>query len=220
MRQQPLLDADPTGSIGDDLDFYETPADAVHAVCDVLPERLRTGPVHLVDPGCGRGAIFLAAAARLTLAHLTAIELHAGRYEEARRRATALPGNVVHQDFLSAPCARYVADQQRAHRDLPVLVLGNPPYSAPRQTIGLEFVEAALRLHGDDDMDRVVAMLLPLDFATGKARCERVHDRYDSSLYPLRRRPYFGGPHSGGQRPYAWFVWDLREPRREWRVIG
>lgn len=193
---------------GDELDFYETPKWAIQAVLPHVPERDRRWAI--LEPAAGRGAI-IDEVMVLGPCAVAAYELHPERFEELAERHRFIVG-CKNADFLDAD----------VHADFPglfpgpVLVVMNPPYTKPRPTIGLEFVEKCLELVGENGC---VAALLPLDFATGVERCERIHDRYPGSVYPLRRRPHFGGPHSG-QRPFAWFVWDRLNPKREWMVIG
>ena len=193
---------------GDELDFYETPKWAIEAVLPHVPERDRRWAI--LEPAAGRGAI-IDEVMVLGPCAVAAYELHPERFEELAERHRFIVG-CKNADFLDAD----------VHADFPglfpgpVLVVMNPPYTKPRPTVGLEFVEKSLQVAGPEGC---VAALLPLDFATGVERCERIHDRYAGSVYPLRRRPHFGGPHSG-QRPFAWFVWDRLNHKREWRVIG
>lgn len=199
---------EPTEFGGSD-DFWPTPRYAVDAIRPHLP--LHRHAWNLIEPAAGRGALLTWLLPHMgELASVTAVELHAGRAKECH---LAHPGVTLCQgDFLECDVAYW-----RRLRNGPVLFAMNPPYSEPRENIGLEFVQRALEIAQPDG---VVAALLPLDFATGVERCAAIHDRYPGSLYPLRRRPHFGGPHSSGQRPFAWFVWDLEEPDQEWRVIG
>lgn len=195
---------------GDELDFYETPTWAVEAVLDHIPCR---GPRWgVLEPAAGRGAIIdVVLHGGLEPRTVAAYEVHRERFEELEDRYRYL-ASCKNADFLTAA----VRGEFPGLFAGPVLAILNPPYTKPRPTIGLEFVEKCLELVGENGC---VAALLPLDFATGVERCERIHDRYAGSVYPLRRRPHFGGPHSG-QRPFAWFVWDRVKPKREWMVIG
>lgn len=195
---------------GDELDFYETPAWAVQALLPHIPERDQRWAI--LEPAAGRGAILdVLRDSWIQPCTVAAYELHRERFEELAERHRFIVG-CKNADFLSADVR---ADFPGLFPG-PLLVVMNPPYTQPRPTIGLEFVEKALEVAGPEGC---VAALLPLDFATGVERCKRIHDIHPGSVYPLRRRPHFGGPHSG-QRPFAWFVWDLLNPRREWRVIG
>lgn len=195
---------------GDELDFYETPRWAAEAILPHIPEREARWAI--LEPAAGRGAILDALHdSWIQPCTVAAYELHRERFEELAERHRFIVG-CKNADFLAA-------DVRSDFPGLfagPVLAILNPPYTKPRPTIGLEFVEKCLELVGENGC---VAALLPLDFATGVERCERIHDRYAGSVYPLRRRPHFGGPHSG-QRPFAWFVWDRVKPKREWMVIG
>lgn len=212
MNEQARLFEDSSlfSDFGDELDFYETPRWAVEAIIPFLRTPSK-GRWHLIEPAAGRGALLSPEILKALDPDLvTAFEVHSGRYDELSKNleAIAYPIEFRCEDFLQADVPR---DGRRSR-----LVLMNPPYSKPRDTIGLEFVERALKVAGDFG---IVAALLPLDFATGVERCSRIHDKYLGSVYPLRRRPHFGGPHSG-QRPFAWFVWDLLRHETEWRVIG
>lgn len=203
-------------TFGDDLDFYETPTWAVEAVIPFIPKRWK-GQWTIIEPAAGRGALLGPLLSGLNPKSVQAIELHAGRFAEleaeygsgGRQWADCTQG-----DFLAMP---FEPSSSRECR----LVAMNPPYTKPRKTIGLEFVEKALQIAAPFG---AVAALLPLDFATGVERCERIHDKWKCSVYPLRRRPHFGGPHSGGPhsgaRPVAWFVWDLMGENGAWEVIG
>lgn len=209
MAEQAVLFEDARLSAwGDELDFYETPAWAVQAIRPFIPWRdQRWG---ILEPAAGRGAI-IDEVMVLEPCAVAAYELHPERFEELAERHRFVVG-CKHADFLTAN----VEEDFPGLFPGPVLIPMNPPYTKPRPTVGLEFVEKALQVAGPEGC---VVALLPLDFATGVDRCERIHDCYPGSVYPLRRRPHFGGPHSG-QRPFAWFVWDLLNPKREWRVIG
>ena len=199
---QPNLFNETEPTFGDELDFYETPEWAIEAVLPLIP---RHGSDELIEPAAGRGALLGPLVAELQPRSALAIEMHHGRFAELHA-AHSPAVHCLRADFLTL---EFIPNRSR-------LVVMNPPYTQPRKTIGLEFVEKAISIAG---FGAVVA-LLPLDFATGVERCERVHDHHACSVYPLRRRPHFGGPHSGA-RPFAWFVWDLLNPkRREWRVIG
>lgn len=199
---QPNLFNETEPAFGDELDFYETPEWAVEAVLPFIPGR--ETPWDIIEPAAGRGALLGPFMAELEPRSVFAVELHPGRFVELRGAFPNLA--CVRADFLTLDFTAALAR----------LVVMNPPYSMPRKNIGLEFVEKALQVAGP--LGAVVA-LLPLDFATGVERCERVHDHHVCSVYPLRRRPHFGGPHSGA-RPFAWFAWDRAEPKNEWKVIG
>lgn len=197
---------------GDDLDFYETPEWAADAIVDVLLENEDLRRFALLDPAAGRGAL-ISPFMQLQPCCLAAVELNEKRYTECEERWRYI-GRTAHGDFLTMD----LAARWPGLFNGPLLTAMNPPYTEPRPTIGLEFVERAIEI--TKPTNGIVAALLPLDFATGVERCERIHDKHPCSVYPLRRRPHFGGEGSGS-RPFAWFVWDFAHPeRREWRVIG
>lgn len=225
MAQQVLLPGmPPLPEYGDDNDFYSTPPGAVDAVLPFIPG-LGTRPWHILEPAAGEGAILRALLPHTPKAwNCLAMEIHEGRYREllgwgAQSWIMESGGSFCPMlgDFLKPPEQELV--QRFAHRENPWLIPLNPPYSKPYEGIGLDFVETCLAL-AEQVPGSVVAGLLPLDFATGVDRCKRVHDRWKGSLYPLRRRQDFGGPHGSGQRPVAWFVWDLSNPKNEYQVIG
>jgi predicted RNA methylase len=206
VNQQSFLDETENHEYGGKLEFWATPRWAVDAIVPILKHRMlgHSSRWSLLDPGCGNGAISSAlvqsALGRL-LSLKIGVELDSVRASEARLN---LPDcTVTTGDFLEYRCP---------HVGSPLLVCGNPPYGK-----ALEFVEHAISIASPSD--GIVAMLLQLDFATGVKRAG-LHDRHPSGLYPLRRRPNFGGQHSSGQRPFAWFLWDLFDSYSEWRVIG
>ena len=209
MTDQLSLIAPAQSAPGDELDFWETPASAIAPIMEILWERLSHRSRHVViDPGCGLGSIAIASQ-YLQPRAIIGIEVHPERAKLAAERVQ--PGCVVCTDFLGDEMLH-----QRQAIGEPVLVFGNPPYSKPRKTIGVEFAERAITLanpHG------IACLLLPLDYAAGVGRCERLHERYSCELYPLKRRPAFAN-NDTGKRPVAWFLWDRVERNSEWRPIG
>jgi len=196
---------------GGELDFYETPSFALDALLPFIPARFRQPMAFdLIEPCAGRGAIVRWAVETLRPALVNAVEIHHGRFDElfALRGSCPNGSGFLHADFLKLPTNSF-----RVWR--PLLVVTNSPYSEPRETIAREICEHALEVVGPSGC---VAMLLPLGFAEGVDRAERIHDHYPSSVYVFRRRPRFGGD-QGGQRPFAWFCWDRLEPKNEWRSI-
>lgn len=209
MKQQALLASEEQlENIGDALDYYETPKWCWDAVAPIVRAKLdRTWRPFLIEPGAGRGALLGYALDSIDVHNALAVELDPGRCEEL----TAAYGDRAHimgGDFLKSVNKR--PDPERR-----TLIVMNPPYSKPRKTIGQEFVEHALDLAAPDGM---VVALLPLAFAASKGRAA-LHERYAASLYVLSDRPGFGGEYSSGSRDYAWFVWDLAWPKREWKVL-
>ena len=216
--QQPVDDSLEPGG---EFDNWATPPWAVVALMPHLLWR-RAEPWVVVDPGAGTGVVTLTALAHgLQASHVLGVELHPGRArlcaEQFDKHITA-PHTVMCADWThNAVTAKFHAWVQRIGR--PALIIGNPPCTKPRDTIGLEFVEWSLRAAGTKGC---VALLLPLDFASGVERYDRVHANARACCYPLRRRPSFGSTNgsSSGQRPVAWFVWDaLRQDRGDFRVL-
>jgi len=189
-------------------DWWATPPSAIEPIIPILVNILGGRPQHVVlDPGCGTGNLAEAAAVALNPAAVVGFEINRERAIAAQDRL-GNTAEIIHGDFLT---------DKKFSSSEPVLVFGNPPYSKPRPEIGLEFMVRSLELAQPSG---VVALLLPLDYAHGVERCERVFDRFGSgALYPLRRRPSFGNG-TTGKRPVAWFVWDLLCPYSEWRPIG
>lgn len=200
---------------GGEHDFWETTPDAVAAILPLLPKAYQENGSetrwHLIEPCAGRGAILDAAFHELAPCALTAIEIERSRHAVLERNWGAGIGHIVRGDFL-----KLEADELRVGLG-PNLWITNPPYSKPYEGIGLDIVQHALELSGPRDC---VAFLLQHDFATGVGPVERIHDRWPSSLYPLKRRPTFSGDGQTGKRPFSWFVFDRLNPKREWRPIG
>lgn len=202
-----------------DIDFWETPFDAVEAVMPHLPVPFNAWRgLTLIDPGAGTGAVSIAAvAAGLPARFVLAVENNPALADECEARFDAafsgheVKWHVIREDWL--------AWEPRLVETSGVLVLGNPPYSKPYQKIGTDFsvkaIEVARPYRG------CVGLLMPLDFATGTDRTARIHSRIGMSVYPLRKRPHFGGPHSTGKRPFSWFTCDHgRQFPPTFKVIG
>jgi len=212
MKQVLLPGASPDPDYGDALDFYETPRWAVEAIVPIVKNRMNHCKAMLIDPGCGRGNIGRYARPHLRELVSTAIgiELDQARADEARALG----------EFDVVTVGDWCSWEPQGWLET-ILVMGNPPYGSKghgTETIALEFVEHAIEIAKPSE--GLVAMLLQLDFAHGVDRCKRIHDKHKSGLYPLRRRPGFGGEYSSGQRPFAWFVWDLGAPYSDWQPIG
>jgi hypothetical protein len=197
-------------NFGGDGDFWETPAWATLAVLQAIAPRLGPSSWHLIEMTAGRGAILDAACSYNKPHAITACELEPTRFREleAKWGSTA---KLHHADCMTLSSGDWRTSLG------PNLWIGNPPYSKPRKNIGVEILERTLTLAKAAD---IVAFLLPLDFATGVDRCERIHDKWPCSIYRLRRRPPFGEPGKTGQRPFAWFVFDMLERTHETKVIG
>lgn len=159
------------------LDFYETPAWAVHPILPLLP--VVPGVTRILDPGCGTGAILREVGAAFPENEILGLEKDRARYE-AVCASTDLP--VLLGDFFS-------------HCDKYDVIVSNPPYSH-----ALEFVQHALSLAP------VVCMLLRLPWLAGQARAGW-HRENPSYVNVLPRRPSFTGDGKTDATEYAWFVW-------------
>jgi len=207
-QQATLFAADEPEDIGDDLDYYETPEWCWDAVAPIVRAALDRMPrSYLIEPAAGRGALLGYVLHSVEVCAAQAIELHPKRFRQLRAQWEAL-ATCRQGDFLSMQIDAPVKNRR-------ALVVLNPPYSKPRKTIGQEFVERSLKLATPKG---IVVALLPLAFAAGQGRAA-LHQRYASSIYVLSERPGFGGEHDTGSKDYAWFVWDLAHPKREWGAL-
>lgn len=190
---------------GGELEFWETPRWAVQAILPVIRERMALRSPshgwHLIDAGCGRGPLLESFRDLPGIVAAEGVEVDPARALETRERLG--DREVIHAaswfEFTPARVA-------------PRVICSNPPFS-----LAVEFLERAI------DLARpigIVAFLLQHDFATGVDRAEQIHSKWRSGLYPLKRRPGFGGAHSSGKRPFSWFVFDLGNPYREWGIVG
>lgn len=215
---QAILPGMPESDVGGSLEFWATPHPATEAVLPFIPARVKGGRCTLIEPTAGRGAILEVALPAVEPIDWLAYEIDEPRYSDLLfkrdQKWTSPRGQVFRANFLTSVLAELPG---AVRTETPWLFFGNPPFS-----ISVDVVEKCLRL-ADAPVDRerkgVVVMLLQHDFATGVDRCERIHSRYRSSLYPLKRRPRFGNDGTG-KRPFSWFCWDLAEPKSEWRPIG
>jgi hypothetical protein len=83
----------------------------------------------------------------------------------------------------------------------------NPPYGNRRGTLALQFIERALEL--TKPHRRRVAMLLPIDFDSGKTRAHVFqHPAFAMKLILLDRIRWFNG--QSGSTNHAWFIWSWR----------
>lgn len=214
MNQLDMI-AQPHIDVGDDADFWPTPEYVIRAVVPIIQSRLDRGHrvrPHLLDPGCGDGAIADTIGDCIECCSINGIEIHPERAAQAERRICS---SVQVGDFLDPAVVAQWHEITNASKR-PLLIVMNSPYSKPRETIGLEFAEQAIRCA--EPSKGLVVALFPLDYATGKARVERLHDRHQSALYPLKGRPKFANGQTG-KRPVAWFVFDLLNPYSEWGVL-
>lgn len=171
------------------LDFYETPAWAIRALCPVIDTTPRRAVV--LDPGCGTGAILRTLSAARPDWCVSGIEKEKGRHAEAQRLSPNVP--ITHGDFLY-------------HQDRADLIVSNPPYA-----IALTFVQHALTLAP------VVAMLLRLPWLASQSRAEW-HKENPAHVCVLPRRPSFTGDGKTDATDYAWFVWGTRHAGR-WTIL-
>lgn len=84
-------------------------------------------------------------------------------------------------------------------------IVTNPPYGDRRGTLALRFIERALELTKKNKTR--VAMLLPIDFDSGKTRRHVFeHPAFKLKLVLLDRIKWFNG--QSGSTNHAWFIWD------------
>jgi hypothetical protein len=162
----------------------------------VLPTLPKVG--HVVEPTAGSGQmvrrLFQSGAAKV----VTSVEIQS--HFESRLKAISA-GPVIISDYLD------VKPRQLWGHGEPRYIVGNPPYTSPRPTIGAEIVAHSLSMV--DGHDGICAFLLPLTFCCSKSRWEMIHRRWQShcSLLPISRRIRFSGAESSGKTDVAWFVW-------------
>ena len=113
-----------------------------------------------------------------------------------RHGYTARGGDIVlgHRDFLKTT-------------DGSCDIVTNPPFGDRRGSLTLAFIEHALVLTAP--AQRKVAMLLPVDFDSGKTRLHVFdHPAFEQKLVLLDRIKWFNG--KSGSLNHAWFVWNWR----------
>jgi SAM-dependent methyltransferase len=146
------------------LDFYPSPAWSVDIILPHLP---RGG--HVVEPGCGDGAIIQRLfAAGWTFENVTGIELDPERAQLCHERTGAF---VVCADYLTHPLIP--AD----------VVIGNPSYSLA-EAFARRALEQVAERRG------TVALLLRTGFASSQERAP-FHKAHPSDMHLLPRRPSF-----------------------------
>jgi hypothetical protein len=92
-------------------------------------------------------------------------------------------------------------------------IVTNPPYGEDRRSdLACAFIRHALVL----DV-RIVAMLLRVDFDSGKTRVDIFRDcpRFAGKITLLDRIKWFEGP-SAPSDNHAWFIWDRQHRGRPW----
>lgn len=182
---------------GGEQDYWSTRQEDVEALLPYLP---LSSMRHVVEPTAGSGSI-VRALSRAGVPRITAVEIQPEIFDKLARNISDLEAEVacLRGDFSRV--GQLLWDDHEYDR----FIVGNTPYSKPRETIGLELTELCLELaqeHG------IVALLLPLDYLTGVERAERLHDRFGPpSVYALRRRFRAEGTTTSGARPVAWLVW-------------
>lgn len=192
------------GAIRHALDYYETPLWATRAIVPLLGV-----PRHVIDLGCGGGAI--GHALRLAWGPRTVIvgaEVDPQRVEEASLARTA-DGTVIYDRVEQRDVLATLANSTPS--DEYDLVVANPPYTYAR-----EFIDAAqllLRPGGK------IAFLLRVGFAESVERAEW-HHANPSDLHVLSRRPGFypNNPNAKDSAAYGWFVFGLGHGGR-WSVL-
>lgn len=86
-------------------------------------------------------------------------------------------------------------------------VITNPPYGDRRGTLALRFIEHALSI--TESYYGCVAMLLPIDFDSGKTRSHVFeHPAFACKLVLLDRIRWFDG--QAGSTNHCWCVWDWK----------
>jgi hypothetical protein len=84
-------------------------------------------------------------------------------------------------------------------------IITNPPYGDRRGTLALQFIEHALWL--SERHRKLVAMLLPIDFDSGKSRAHVFqHPAFALKIVLLDRIRWFNG--QSGSTNHAWYLWD------------
>lgn len=171
---------------GGDVDFYPTPAWAVHRLLDDC------GPSLLwvdraIEPSCGDGAIVRAVdswshANGVQLVDWTGVELRRDAVSPDTRLASLVEGDLLRWDWFGG--------QEYG------LALGNPPFSLAEQ-----FIARCLNHCG------VVAMLLRVSFLGSDERVPFFRGiGANPALRVLPDRPSFDGIGQDSST-YAWFVW-------------
>lgn len=157
-------------------DNYETPAWCVHAIWP----HVRPIQGNVLDPTCGRGAIFEALEGKIEKHRLFGIEIDVGRAAQAKYRAH----RVIHGDFLEvAPNPMTFQGANDVLGWKPSLILTNPPYR-PALSIVQRSLEI-VRPHGGE-----VAMLLRVNFLGSQERGPWWVDHL-ADMYVLSERPSF-----------------------------
>lgn len=227
--QLALVDGlDASEGLGDDADFYRTPAWCTRAILPHLPSARV-----VLDPCAGDGAIL---DAFIGDPHVVTrgIEIDRARAE----RAAASSGHLTASGRHLIQVADALTLPHGWNFDLAIF---NPPF-----VLAEEFVRRALH---DRESRSSVAALLRLAFLESKER-RPLHAAHPADIYPLAARPQFIDPNVerecprcvGGEQPrekpckrcngkrtvkggqdsaaYAWFVWGPGRGGRWFAPIG
>ena len=176
------------GGVRSEGDFYRTPSWCVNKL---LKEEAVSG--HVLDPGCGDGAISLALKDQILYGPADRV-LGVEQNELLARRAIGAGVEVFIGDFLE------YSTKISGHRPYNCAV-GNPPYRD-----AAEWVRAALRCVNPGGK---VCFLLRLGFlGSSRKRLDVVGPSSDlARVYVLAKRPSFTGDSRSDAASYAWFVW-------------
>lgn len=183
---------------GNGVDFFPSPAWAVHALLGALD--LPRGGVWM-EPNIGSAAV------------VRAVETCPG--PGAGAPAPRWIACDIRED-VRPWCRSWVGEDDLRIGDVldpatieglprPDVIIGNPPYSCALAMVS-RFIEIAAG-------HAWVAMLLRLGFLASEERAPFLK-RHPPDVYPLSRRPSFNGGQSTDSSDYAWFVWPPGGPRR------
>lgn len=149
-------------------------------VLDTLFENVKLGP-EIYDPACGRRRRVIFAAKRHGL----------------RASGSDISGTLIKANFLN------MVDGCIGPND----IVTNPPYGNRRGSLALRFIEKALEV--THLYQKHTAMLLPIDFDSGKTRRHVFeHPAFALKLVLLDRIKWFDG--QSGSTNHAWYIWDWR----------
>lgn len=193
---------------GDGVDFFATPAWAVHRLLDAWPEVdvMPASESLWFEPGAGDGAI-VRAVQSWEIANFKAATTRrwvVAEIEESRRESLASLPNLA--------CPPIIGDllQDTGTERRFDVALANPPYRRAS-----DFLRVALR------RSRVVAFLLRFQFLESAERHPFL-SRCPPDVYVLPQRPSFDG---GGtdSTSYMWAVWNadhLERPQGTVQILG
>lgn len=162
------------------LDYYPTPAWAIHRLLEVLP--LPGGK--WFEPCAGDGAIIKAVQEVRKDVTWTANEIQ----PEMKDKLEKIQGvtSVTSEDFLKTSTG--LSDYK--------VIITNPPFN-----LALECIQQSRRLHAD-----YVVFLLRLNFLASKSRAKFMSEN-TPDVYVLSQRPGFTSNGGRDSIDYAWFVW-------------